>query len=254
MPQPGKAYIVVDVDEKGEVAGMPVWAFAICPTIPLTDNFDISRQGMDLRPRYTHALNLETIKTDIFPVFNKEGKQVYDMWDWIGAENYPNPMDWLEEVMKLGFHQLVQRTLQFNLLTPESNYYAVHARAGIVDPTPYWRNVGARKCPRDIPDHNDNHVDFGITCHRILYDALVDGEPLGKDTDAVKRTMPSFTYTGAKVLDGTEFYPAAFFKLPIGRMAYWRVYEDKEMHTEKAALDALKSLDERLQVVKIVSL
>jgi hypothetical protein len=65
-PQIGKGYITADVDEKGQIAGMPVWAFAICPTISLAENFDLSRQGMDLRERWRMAYPGEEAEVNVW--------------------------------------------------------------------------------------------------------------------------------------------------------------------------------------------
>ena len=250
LPQVNKSYAVVDVKD-GKVAGVPVWAFAICPTMPLPDDFDLAKQGMELRPRQKYVLNPD-MSTSIVTEKNREGKDIYDVWDWVGENNYPNAMDWLEEVMKLGFHQLVQRTLRFDLLTPESNYYAVHAHAGIKNSEQYWLNLKDRNCPKDNPDHMAiSTAAYDQTCHRILYNALIDGEP-EKDSDIVTRKMPAFQYSGKAVMPDTEFYPAAFFKLPIGRLAYWKIYQDKQADPQQLALKALEALDQRLQTVKIV--
>jgi hypothetical protein len=189
-------------------------------------------------------------------VINGEGKPVFDMWDWIGENNYPNPMDWFMEITKLGFHQLVQRTFEFDKLTPESNYIGVHARASIVPVELMYK-----KMPDDLPPcprMNKYHVknsDIQETCFSLLDEDLVDLSV--NPGEKVVRQAPSFTYTGlTTVLDQKpeNYQPAAFIKLPLGRLCQFLVYKDKELDTHKSALEELKKLDTKLQRVKLVEL
>jgi hypothetical protein len=189
-------------------------------------------------------------------VINSEGKPVFDMWDWIGEGQYPNPMDWFMEITKLGFHQLVQRTLEFDKLTPESCYIGVHARAGIVPVGILYDHMPDElpPCPKQNKDHGKGST-TSQTCFSLLDDDLVDLSV--KPGEKVVRQAPSFTYTGwTTTLDQKpeNYQPAAFVKLPLGRLVQFLVYKDKELDTHKTALDELKKLDDKLQRVKLVEL
>jgi hypothetical protein len=253
-PQAGKIYMVVDTHD-GKMYGTPTWAFTLCPTRPLPDDFKLSAQGMEFRPR------LQGYDMNGNQVFehNKEGKIIYDIWDWIGAHNYPNPLDWFLEVMELGFHQLIERTADFYKITSETKYYAVHARGYINSPIDLYKSSMRADCPKQIKDHDapsDAFLAFSTDCcFGLLYGDVIEGTPDKKGERRILRTMPSFTYQAWAPEDPKrEHTAAAFFCLPFGRMGRWQIYKDEEKDTEKLALKALEALDAKLQNIKIVSL
>jgi hypothetical protein len=249
-PVAGKIYMSVPAtEEKGGFYGTPIWDFVVCPTAPL-GTFEISAQGMtDVSRQCTNA----------------EGKEIFDIWDWIGASNYPNPTDWLLEADKFGFHQLIERTFPFEKLTPESMYLAVHPRAGIKDIVPYYHNRIHTDYP-DCPQNHELHITpteewlnlMPDTCAGLFFNDLVEGNKLAGARE-VERAMPSFNYQGfsapIKSLEDSEnHYPAIFFKLPIGRIGDWLVYEDSAEKTHEDALKELERLDKKLQRIQIVQL
>jgi len=244
-PKAGKIYANIPADEQGRFAGKPTFAFAIDPTGVVPEGW-LSAQGMQLIPQMK----------DGEQVINSEGKPVYDMWDWIGEGDYPNPMDWFMEITKLGFHQLVQRTFEFDKLTPESNYIGVHARASIVPVALAYKQMPSELPP--CPRQNKYHVkdsDIQETCFSLLDEDLVDLSV--NPGEKVVRQAPSFTYTGwTTILDQIpeNYQPAAFIKLPLGRLCQFLVYRDKDQDTHKSALEELKKLDVKLQRVKLVEL
>jgi hypothetical protein len=194
---------------------------------------------------------------------NKEGKEIFDIWDWIGGGAYPNPSDWLLEVSHLGLHQLIERNARFDLLTVESYYIAIHARANIVDPYEFYENRRDGDdfpvCPYEYPAHLDLSVAFleeKQTCPSILFNDLIKGEPTTNGREVIRK-MPSFSYKGYMSPLGAldpEHLPAAFFKAPIGAIGTFLVYEDPEQNEHVKALKALEALDEALSRVEIVSL
>jgi len=249
-PSKGKIYISVPTnEEKGGFYGTPIWDFVVCPTVSL-GTFELSAQGMtDISRQCT----------------NTEGKEIFDIFDWIGASGYPNPTDWLLEVDKFGFHQLIERTFPFEKLTPESMYFAVHPRAGIKDVVPYYQNRLHTDYP-DCPQGHERHIapteDWlklaPDTCAGLLFNDLIEGVGTAIPRGVV-RNMPSFTYNGfsapAESLENNEnHYPAIFFKLPIGQLGSWLVYEDNAEKTHKDALKELERLDERLKQIRVVQL
>ena len=252
FPQVGKIYMVVDSRE-GKLYGTPTWAFTLCPTRPLGD-LELSAQGMTLMPRLRgYDMQGQGVYEQ-----NKEGKVIYDIWDWIGEHNYPNPLDWFMEVMELGFHQLIERTTDFYKITAETRYYAVHKRAYICKPSELYRDPKHAECPKQIPIHMEPTDDFLNTttdcCFGLLYGDVVDGLTDGTDRGVI-RHMPSFSYQAwAPADEKREHEAAAFFSIPFGRMGRWQIYKDEEQHTEELALKALESLDQRLQNIKVVTL
>ena len=225
--------------------GHMVWEFALCPTIPIADlnSFGLAKNAMVLKER--------------------QGKHgiVYDLWDFIGASGYPRPTDWFMEVARLGFHQ---KCLPEHLLkiTEESFYFAVHANAGFVDPS---GNYDTRHC-KDHPQYpicpagHKAHIELPSeysrmdTCFGLLFDDLL-GAPQGVPDVKATVTMPSFEYDGYSPVDfAQEHVPAAFFRMPIGKMAKILVYRDEETLKHEDVLKVLEELDASMQRIEIVSL
>ena len=240
-PKKGSAYLSVPTGLNGHT----IWEFALCPTIPIEDlaGFGLAKNAMVLKER--------------------QGKKgvVYDLWDWIGAGNYHKPTDWFMEVKALGFHQCV---LPEHLLkiTEESFYFAVHADAGFVDPS---GNYDTRHCKDHkqypiCPAGHEAHIKLPPaysrmdTCFGLLFDDLL-GVPQGVPDAKVTVTMPSFEYDGYSPVDfAQEHVPAAFLRMPIGKMAKILVYRDEETLKHEDVLKVLEELDASMQRIEIVSL
>lgn len=250
-PSAGGIYLAV----KSGFHGIPIWNFLIDNTFVLPDKFGLSNIGMELR-----------LRTDEYgkPVIGRSGKPVYDLWDHIGSDGYPNVADWIMEVGILGFHQKISPNLQFEKLTEESEYIAVHDRAHIIQMLDYYETrqpvIGVLGidatplCPYNIDAHCDGTLVMG-TCPGLFWEDLRGGEHVDDkhSTRRVKRTMPSFEYEGySPPVSGVEYCPAAFFKLPIGYMADILVYEDEHSDAHDVALKRLEALEEKLQRVTFI--
>ena len=242
LPQLGHIYLNIPVG----AYGTPIWNFLLDPTEPLPADFDLCDLGM---------------KTIWNGQYNWEGKKIYDVWDHIGDGNYPNPPDWFLEVAKQGLHQLVEKTLAFELLTPESCYFAVHDRAHIVDPRQhYWawqQGEDFPPCVHNIPEHIERSsawIDIQRTCPSVFFQDLIKGKQVGQTREVVRQNA-SFEYKGYMVPRGVEpeYQPAAFFKAPIGEYCQFLVHEDTDQHTEIDALEELEKLEESIKRVQIVS-
>jgi hypothetical protein len=223
------------------------------PTFPLPEGFGLTGVSMILKERTL-----------------QNGKTVYDLWDWIGSDHYPNPLDWLLEVMQLGFHQKVNAE-QMKYITEDSYYFAVHSRAGYVDPTgPYATRIPHPEypnCPTKLEAHaiqpgNAQAGDYLLagTCPGLFFSDIIKGTKPEKDSRVTVRNMPSFDYDGfvaqPDIVPDLEYQPAAFFKLNIGRWAELWTYADNETEeqAEQKALDLLEELDAKFQRVKIVKM
>lgn len=230
--------------------GTPIWEFAVCPTIPV-GKMPLSAVAMLLAPR---------------PYKNAKGETIYDVYDYIGEDAYPNPLDWMLEVANLGFHQKMNPE-HIIKLTDESMYYAVHKGAGIVNPIPVYEyreeytHPYQPKCPVpheahvkvDLPALKSGVLELG-TCVGLFFNDLIDGEKTDDSNNVVVREMPSFSYDGYEALPDIEHEPAIFFQLPIGRMATFLVYEDKQANAHETALAKLAKVEEKLTKVKLVTL
>jgi hypothetical protein len=195
-----------------------------------------------------------------------DGRLAYDLWDWIGESAYPNVLDWLLEVQQLGFHQKVNPE-QMVWISPESYYFAVHSRAGFVDPTQVYdyrerfMHPDYPKCPANHPQHleidraellqSGNLAHLG-TCPGLFFNDVIRGTKPENGSRITVREMPSFSWDGFVPEGEYEHQPAAFFRFPIGRIAELIVYEDTDQHTEEKALKILEELDEKFKRVRIV--
>lgn len=244
-PKLGAIYLTAPVGFNGT----PSWNFLIDPVVPLPEDFGLSEIGMQLRPRYDPQGNA---------VLNGKGQQVYDLWDHIGSTGYPNPSDWFLEVSKLGFHQLLSKELQFELITPETYYIATHSRAVVLETWEFYdRPVPPLEyplCPKNIEEH-EKGVDVMGMCPRLWWEGLVKGVGQ-KGERKVKMNMPAFEYEGYKAPEGVPltYSKGAFFMYPMGAMLELRVYEDPETNKHEAALKELADLEEELCTIKIVPL
>jgi hypothetical protein len=258
-PIVGSIYLNVPTDANGDFYGKNPFFFALCPTQYVdVEGMGISPLGMKL------ILRTDGMGT---PVHDSDGKEIYDIWDWIGEGKYRNPHDWLFEVSQLGLHQLIERTTEFSKLSSSSYYYAVHKRAGIMGNRQYYEEFVEvppyHICPKDIGYHNhptpewlDARTDIGTdseTCIKILLNDIVDGTKVEKRI--VRRTLPCGKwYDGASApVKDKEHYVAAFYKFPIGRVGKFLVYQSSTNKGEDA-LKALEALDAKLQRVQTISI
>lgn len=226
MPKAGRLYLEIPLSDHG----IPLWKFLLDPTVPVPTGMAIPTQGM----LFVQRGNDVTVG----------GKPIYDLYDHIGSTYYPNTWDIIAEWMRLGFHQLIPTSSPLNLITEETNYYAVHARAGISEPNAFYDEVITfeelyPECKRHTGDIL-NQVRAVETCPAILLNDIIGGEYDGDDNvRIVKRNMPSFSYYGAKAPEGQDLrdlcrVPSFFIKLPIGRMARLVFYQDplNPMHAD----------------------
>jgi len=179
-PVAGKAYIEVQTGRYGT----PVWNFMLCSPVPLVDHkaFGINEMGMFLKPR---------------GMVNKEGKEIFDLYDWIGEGHYPNVLDWVLEVEQLGFHQLANQK-QLVQLVDESLYFGVHNKGWINDPEPYFQDRQTSSdypvCPQDHDVHITPTPEWLGTkemCAGLYSNDIVYGLDTGNR--GVTRQMPSFS-------------------------------------------------------------
>lgn len=237
---------------------------------------DEARKGFYDTPAYNYLLD-PTVPSEMFASktskqgmviierkgsLDKYGNKIYDIFDWIGENSYPNPTDWFEEIMELGFHQLIERTAQFNLLSRESKYIAVHKRAGMQNAAQYYKErmgiTGTPLCPVDDEKHLKPSKEFLKSypdlCAGLLWNNIVDGDVV--DGRLIERKLPSLSYYGYSALGGDKdiSIPSMFFRFPIGKFCTWLIYTDSNSNAHEDALKALEALDESLKTIKIVSL
>lgn len=241
LPVKGGTYIYVDPSAFNE---SPVFEMVLDQTVQVHDltSWGISKVGMSLIPR--------------------PGKpHIMDLYDWIGEESYPNVLDWIFEVKELGFHQKVHPTL-LQHLCEDSMYFAVHPKASYKEPANAWYErlvhedhptcFNGHEEHFQPPNNEDKLNDLG-TCPGLWVSDIHYGTDTQPDRSTT-RVMPSFEYKGFVSETTHEYVPAIFFRVPIGKMAEFLVYEDNETNAHEDALKELQKLDEKLQRVKKVQL
>lgn len=241
-PIAGGTYAHIAVDD----CGLPIWNFLLCEPVPLPDPqaFGISSIGMKLKSR--HGMT------------NVEGKEIFDVYDWIGVSGYPNIMDWVFEVSNFGFHQKVDPA-QMTKLVPESYYFGIHSMGWIDNPKPYiddWQTgFDYPKCPQNHEAHINQDPAMQM-CSGLYINDIRHGLEQNARTREVIRQMPSFTYQGWEPpeTDTISYTPAIFFRVPLGMMADFVVYEDNKQNAHLDALKELEALDEKMGGVSVAKI
>jgi hypothetical protein len=108
------------------------------------------------------------------------GKPVYDVLIWVGAEHYNYAPLFIEEGRRLGFSRRVPKTFDFSKLTPGiSNMVFVHPRALVSN----WQDYLAPEyCPRNKPGHvEDLIVEAMADPDKIItIDSLLNSNSVGQ--------------------------------------------------------------------------
>lgn len=141
----------------------------------------------------------------------RAGTDIYDAYDVVGCDNYPNSSDVLEEWENGWMSTLApQMGNGMKLLVPgKSRVIAVHARGWIDDYRPY------REKYIDIPDRDrcllakDDperkvHVAGDIMCAALHWQHVVGGDREKRLDRRVERTIGQKTYAGVMPIDGVE--------------------------------------------------
>lgn len=233
--------------------GKPLGYFIIDPPLEITDpnSMGISAQGISVLPR----MNPMTGDLVVHP---QTGEPIYDMWDWVGSEFYPEVSDFVEETRKEGMSRLTPKNTDFSKLSDMSCHILLHSKAVLDDKTKAliynWSknsNMGAPTCLKMIPIHDNPTDEFlstiNDTCSKMWYHTEAKAlKKDDKDSRVIKISLPC----GAdyQMIGHIKFDPkhtlGAFMQFPIG---YFTVVVDKEEDKHKEAMKALESLGRSLQ-------
>jgi hypothetical protein len=238
----GMIYSQVDTVEGGK----PISYFIIDPPIEIDpDALGISAQGVSLLPR----LNPITGQ----PALDVDGAQIYDIWDWVGTEYYPEVSDFVEEVRSFGLSRLTPKSIDYSKLSPASCHILLHKKAILDDASKRFiyewsetSNMGAPKCLKKIPIHDHPDADFlrdiNDTCSKMWYHT--------KGKTAEDRILQIDLPGGVsyQMIGHPKFAPeytlGAFMQFPVG---FFSVVVDKVENKHEEALKALETLGRALQ-------
>lgn len=243
-PRPGKIYLTMEFSN----GGTPFRYFITDPVAPLPLGVSIKDRGMSM--------------VDI-------GRTTYVV-DHVGSSSYPNATDFIEEVGRFGLHQLIERSFNFNKITPDMWILFTHSEALVDDPKMlemYYERDGRfhdplgewlnMPCPNKSPLVYEQHMERGWEaaeqgkwCAGLNWSALQTYNESEEDRDdqreLVTRNMPAFEYKGRKVLKNTVLKPGIILALPFSALGF-RVYTNDDTHEHENALEALDSLPAELK-------
>lgn len=181
-------------------------------------------------------------------LLKRPAEDVYDVYDIIGADSYPNVADFVEEGKRFGLSRRLSSGVDFSLLSEKSKLILLHPKAFISNPDPYW-NAATVQCPKELIEHTPGtdhkpgdewptgkHAPscIGLWWHDI--EGGTEWKESDKEWDrTVQRVMPSFTYFGHSRPEGVtpEYKLAIFGAFTIGRIA---VINDPDANTHEMSL------------------
>jgi hypothetical protein len=187
-------------------------------------------------------------------LLKRPDEDVYDVYDIIGADSYPNVLDFIEEAKRFGISRRLSSRIDFSLLTEKSKLIVLHSRAFIENAGAYWPEAKF-KCPKAIQKHEiwegqrvgDDPLPM---CIGLWGQDIEDGNEHPEndpgyirpsdDPRFVLRTMPSFSYEGYRRPDGVtpEYSTAIFGSFHLGRLV---VINDPDDKTHEPALAKAKA-------------
>jgi hypothetical protein len=141
--------------------GSPLEYFLLDPPLPLPDGLDLVN-----KPQLWQRADPVSGK----PVLDAETNEpVYDLLIWIGAEHYPEAVDYIEETRRLGASRRLNPNMDLSKLTRRSRMLLAHPRAIIAS----WRDLLVPQfCKKHLPYHDQ------IFYEHLYRDQLEPGEGL----------------------------------------------------------------------------
>jgi hypothetical protein len=212
--------------------GLPLEAFLVDPPIPLRDDV---RDALGITPV---GVKLQT-----------DRRGVTHVWDWVGSQHYQNVCDFLEEVRRFGLSRRLPKTLDFSVLSDQSQIKLVHARAHIENHDAFYEASGWQRVAGEFPcpckgkgpigwGEKKRHPDpAGLCCAGLWWHDVEGGEP--STQGGVNRVMPSFAYLAHERPAGLEpqYVPALFAAFPISRLV---VVRDEAGGTHDATMERVR--------------
>lgn len=167
----GGVYVEVPLS----ATGLPLEDFLCDPARLIPDELELSTRGMILRTA-------------------EDGSQI--LYDWIGANNYPNVLDFVEEVRAMGLSRRIQSNFDFSQLNGKTKYCAVHPRGYVANETwyrqfnqehPILGKDGVERtapwpCPRGI--HSIDHIE-DFPCSAVWWNDITPGHGRATDIDRI---------------------------------------------------------------------
>jgi hypothetical protein len=159
--------------------GRPLEDFLLCPPVIVnTETLGITPIGVKL-------------------LQHKDGK--HHVFDWVGAEHYPNVADFIEEAKRYGISRRASRTVEFSKITDGSRLVLLHSRAHINLHQMYQRSRLWPGCICGRPNHTDN-AEYDRMCVGLYREDLDGGLPIA-DPLALAKELSAVTDQNARLVE-----------------------------------------------------
>lgn len=176
------------------------------------------------------------------PVLREDATHLFD---WVGMESYPSPVDFIEEARRKGVSRRILPSLVSDL-TPDSRLLLIHPRAHVHNAYDFWHALDASgrmdmvRCPSKLKGDTD-HPDvvkwalnspageelpqpwcLGACYHDIKGRAVDNGQVEATIGDVTYRAYPR------PALESVDYKPALFMAVPINCISVIRDPGDAE--------------------------
>lgn len=116
---------------------------------------------------------------------------VYDVWDIVGQNHYPNVCDYAIEVSVAGASRKIAPKLPLHLLDPkQSKLVLLHRRACLLNADAYFDHIDQGhwmppdwRCPSRRPEHMNPEMRPAAMCAGLWWHDVEGGEPLSPDVE-----------------------------------------------------------------------
>jgi hypothetical protein len=216
--------------------GKPVEHFLIDPPLAIDPRLGISPVGVSIIER---------------------PDQPPHVFDWVGSENYPNVVDFVEEVRAHGMSRRAPKNLDFKKLQVGSRQVLMHARAIIKDPRAYQRDrmgneEGYHWCPKRPNVEEHRPLRYEGMCAGLWWEDVEGAQQAGPFAThfprSVTRTIGETEYHGWVRPPGVrpQYEGGMFMSLPITKI---EVVSDPNAGTHEAALERLRGVNLEVALV-----
>lgn len=206
---------------------IPIDDFLQCPAVPVDPtSIGLAAQGVLIKEGTPY------------------GRQGYwDVFDWIGAGDYPFVPDFVEEGKRYGFSRRIPKSAPIHLLNTDSLHLLGHPRAILSNYKEFYKTrQQIMDCPRGHEIHDAGTAEQ--SCLGLLWEALpadntINGDPTFR---GIVRHFPTnapvqFNYNAARWPVEPEWEFGLFAALPI---TAFEVVEDTMEDKHQAAMELLE--------------
>jgi hypothetical protein len=234
----GGVYVEVPLS----ATGLPLENFLCDPAIRIPDELELPNRGMVLRT-------------------TEDGTNI--LYDLIGKDNYPNVLDFVEEVRAMGLSRRIQSNFDFSQLNGKTIYCAVHPRGYVANES--WYREYAREnpiagddgisretpwpCPKLQHTKGSNHTE---PCSAVWWHDIAPGpdvSPTGYDriVEVAQPSAPPYRAMSRPPGILPIYYPAIVLTLPLRKLSVIRGEDGEHEKPLQNAAQAGKGIQVKLE-------